>query len=323
MPTYSELVKPELLSQSAYQPGKPIEYVARELGLNPNTIVKLASNENPLGASPRAIEAGKTALDSVELYPDGGCYELKNALAQRLKMDTDQFIVGNGSNEVLELLGHAFVREGDELVAHYRPNAVGENEIYRIDANGNVRIVSEAEVAQSDKAVYDIDGGVLFLTGDTVRLDTAEDTIIARDSLEYYEKRQLAVARGDALAIRADRRLRADKLTAHFGEGGRRATMERIEALGNVMVSTPTDIVRAEKGDYNPNRGLATMTGNVKITRGETQLNGERAEVNLESGKSRLLSARSGERVRGLFLPKSSSGNGAGLNSNTGATEKP
>ena len=116
MPTYSELVKPELLSQPVYQPGKPIEYVARELGLNPNTIVKLASNENPLGASARAIEAGKKALDSVELYPDGGCYELKNALAQRLKMEPDQFIVGNGSNEVLELLGHAFVREGDEVV---------------------------------------------------------------------------------------------------------------------------------------------------------------------------------------------------------------
>ncbi|MDG2270477.1 MAG: LptA/OstA family protein, partial [Alphaproteobacteria bacterium] len=151
------------------------------------------------------------------------------------------------------------VVEGDELVAHYRPNAAGENEIYRIDANGNVRIISETEVAQSDKAVYDIDGGVLFLTGDTVRLDTAEDTIIARDSLEYYEQRQLAVARGDALAIRDDRRLRADTLTAHFGEGGRRATMERIEALGNVLVSTPTDIVRAEKGDYNPDRGLATL----------------------------------------------------------------
>ncbi len=156
----------------------------------------------------------------------------------------------------------------------------------------------------SDKAVYDIDGGVLFLTGDTVRLDTAEDTIIARDSLEYYEQRQLAVARGDALAIRDDRRLRADTLTAHFGEGGRRATMERIEALGNVLVSTPTDIVRAEKGDYNPDRGLATLTGNVKITRGKTQLNGERAEVNLKSGESRLLSARPGERVRGLFLTK-------------------
>lgn len=208
--------------------------------------------------------------------------------------------------------------EGDELIAHYRPNAAGENEIYRIDANGNVRITSESEIAQSDNAVYDIDGGVLFLTGDTVRLDTAQDTIIARDSLEYYEQRQIAVARGDALAIREDRRLRADTLTAHFGAGGRSADMERIEADGNVLVSTPTDIVRSEKGDYDPERGLATLTGNVKITRGDTQLNGDRAEVNLKTGESRLLSSRSGERVRGLFLPKSSSGNGTGQQPGTG-----
>lgn len=210
--------------------------------------------------------------------------------------------------------------QGDELIAHYRPNAAGENEIYRINANGNVRITSESEVAQSDNAVYDIDNGVLVMTGDTVRLDTAQDTIIARDSLEYYEQRQLAVARGDALAIREDRRLRADTLTAHFGEGGRKSSMERIEAVGNVLVSTPTDIVRAEQGDYNPDRGLATLSGNVKITRGDTQLNGDRAEVNLTTGESRLLSSRSGERVRGLFLPKSSSGKGAGQPSNTGPT---
>jgi lipopolysaccharide export system protein LptA len=210
--------------------------------------------------------------------------------------------------------------EGDELIAHYKPNAAGENEIYRINANGNVRITSESEVAVSDNAVYDIDNGVLVMTGDTIRLDTAEDTIIARDSLEYYEQQQMAIARGDALAIRDDRRLRADTLTAHFGEGGRSASMDRIEANGNVLVSTPTDIVRAEQGDYNPDRGLATLTGNVKITRGDTQLNGDRAEVNLTTGESRLLSSRSGERVRGLFLPKSSSGNGAGQPSNTGPT---
>ncbi|MEH6754867.1 MAG: LptA/OstA family protein [Alphaproteobacteria bacterium] len=210
--------------------------------------------------------------------------------------------------------------EGDELIAHYKPNAAGENEIYRINANGNVRITSESEVAVSDNAVYDIDNGVLVMTGDTIRLDTAEDTIIARESLEYYEQQQMAIARGDALAIRDDRRLRADTLTAHFGEGGRSASMDRIEANGNVLVSTPTDIVRAEQGDYNPDRGLATLTGNVKITRGDTQLNGDRAEVNLTTGESRLLSSRSGERVRGLFLPKSSSGNGAGQPSNTGPT---
>ena len=197
--------------------------------------------------------------------------------------------------------------EGDELIAFYRPNAAGENEIFRIDANGNVRIFSANEVARSDKAVYDIDDGVLVMTGDNIQLDTAEDTITARDSLEYYETKQLAVARGDALAIRGDRRVRADVLTAHFGEGNQQAAMDRIDALGNVLVSTPTDIVRAEKGDYDPARGIATVTGNVKITRGETQLNGERAEVNLETGESRLLSSPSGERVRGLFLPKAKS----------------
>ena len=110
--------------------------------------------------------------------------------------------------------------------------------------------------------------------------------------------------------------MRADVLTAHFGEGGQQATINRIEAHGNILVSTPTDIVRAEKGDYDPARGIATVTGNVKITRGDTQLNGERAEVNLETGESRLLSSPSGERVRGLFLPKARTGGSPRTNGN-------
>ena len=230
-----------------------------------------------------------------------------------IQIEADDGIEWQRANQLYVARGNARARqgdvtvEGDELIAFYRPNAAGENEIFRIDANGNVRIFSANEVARSDKAVYDIDDGVLVMTGDNIQLDTAEDTITARDSLEYYETKQLAVARGDALAVRGDRRVRADVLTAHFGEGNQQAAMDRIDALGNVLVSTPTDIVRAEKGDYDPARGIATVTGNVKITRGETQLNGERAEVNLETGESRLLSSPSGERVRGLFLPKAKS----------------
>jgi lipopolysaccharide export system protein LptA len=241
-----------------------------------------------------------------------------------IQIEADEGIEWQRANQVYVARGNARATQGtvsvrgDELVAHYKTNAAGENEIYRINANGNVEITSDSEVAVSDNAVYDIDNGVLVLTGETVRLDTAQDTIIARDSLEYYEQRQIAVARGDAVAHRDDRRQRAAMLTAHFGEGGRSAAMERIEATGNVLVSTPTDIVRAEQGDYSPERGLATLTGNVKITRGDTQLNGDRAEVNLQTGESRLLSSRSGERVRGLFLPKSGSGNGSGPSPNTG-----
>ncbi|MCH6255159.1 histidinol-phosphate transaminase [Puniceicoccaceae bacterium K14] len=114
--TYSDLVKKELLTQPIYQPGKPIDDVARDLGLDPATILKLASNENPLGPSPQAIEAGKQSMESVHLYPDGGCYKLKESLSQYFGLNPDQFIIGNGSNEVLEILGHAFVDKGDEVV---------------------------------------------------------------------------------------------------------------------------------------------------------------------------------------------------------------
>lgn len=110
------LAKRSVLTQPTYEPGKPIEYVARELGLDPAGIIKLASNENPFGPSPKAVAAAKLALEKGELYPDGGCYELRQRLARRHGLGADQFVVGNGSNEILELLGHAFIEEGDEVV---------------------------------------------------------------------------------------------------------------------------------------------------------------------------------------------------------------
>ncbi len=113
---FESLAKPSVLTQPVYEPGKPIEYVARELGLDPDGIIKLASNENPFGPSPRAVAAAKRALEHGELYPDGGCFELRQKLAKRFNLTPEQFIVGNGSNEIIELLGHAFISPGDEVV---------------------------------------------------------------------------------------------------------------------------------------------------------------------------------------------------------------
>lgn len=113
---FAALAKPSVLSQPVYEPGKPIEYVARELGLDPANIIKLASNENPFGPSPLAVAAAKRAIDSAELYPDGGCFELRQKLATKWQMTPEQFVIGNGSNEIIELLGHAFVGPGDEVV---------------------------------------------------------------------------------------------------------------------------------------------------------------------------------------------------------------
>lgn len=114
--TFAELANPGILRQPVYEPGRPIEQVARELGLDPAGIIKLASNENPWGPSPRARAAAERALREAHRYPDGGYHELRNRLAARHALGADQFVIGDGSNEIIELLGHAFLAPGLECV---------------------------------------------------------------------------------------------------------------------------------------------------------------------------------------------------------------
>ena len=107
---------PVLTQLPVYQPGRPIEDVARELNLAPESIIKLASNENPLGPSRLAIKAMKKAATQVHLYPDGNAFYLKQKLAAKLVVTPGNLILGNGSNEVIELLGHALIAPGDEVI---------------------------------------------------------------------------------------------------------------------------------------------------------------------------------------------------------------
>lgn len=101
-------------SLAVYQPGKPIEEVKRELGLE--EIVKLASNENPLGPSPRGVAAIVAAAGTVNFYPDGSAYRLRHALAARHNVEPASVIVGNGSNELVQMLSLALLEPGDEVV---------------------------------------------------------------------------------------------------------------------------------------------------------------------------------------------------------------
>jgi histidinol-phosphate aminotransferase len=97
-----------------YKPGKPVEEVERELGITDS--VKLASNENALGASPRAIEAAKKAVERMHFYPEGGAVVLTEMLARKLEVEPRQLVIGNGSNELIELLVRIFAGPGDEVV---------------------------------------------------------------------------------------------------------------------------------------------------------------------------------------------------------------
>lgn len=109
-------VKEQIKNLPVYETGKPIEYVAREFGLDPDGILKMASNENPLGASPKAVEAVAKRLGGLNYYPDGGCYELRQKLSKIWNLKPEQFAFGNGSNELLELLAQCYVGDGDETV---------------------------------------------------------------------------------------------------------------------------------------------------------------------------------------------------------------
>jgi histidinol-phosphate aminotransferase len=111
-----DLANPQFRDLPVYEPGKPIEETARELGAQANEIIKLASNENPLGPSPKALAAMRAALDSGHRYPDGGGFYLRDALAKKLGLSRDHLILGAGSNEIIEFLGHAFLDRGDEVV---------------------------------------------------------------------------------------------------------------------------------------------------------------------------------------------------------------
>ncbi len=106
----------QLRDLAVYEPGKPIEETARELGLDPSEIIKLASNENALGPSPKAVTAMRAALESAQLYPEGSGVYLREAIAERLGLSCENVILGNGSNEVIEFVAHAFLNRGDEVI---------------------------------------------------------------------------------------------------------------------------------------------------------------------------------------------------------------
>jgi lipopolysaccharide export system protein LptA len=302
---------------------------------------------NAQGLSPGAISEDRpvaiSATSGIEWQQEAQVYIARgNAVAKR------------GATEVY----------ADMLTAHYRPSktAGSDTEIYRLDADGHVTIKGETQTVVGDQAVWDVDQQTGIATGKALKLTTATDVVTARDSLEWYDQKQIAVARGDAVAVRENvKRIRADVLTAHMtkdkdkakpaeskplaqpakptpsaaatkpgaatplpGASDETSRISRIDAQGNVLVSTATDIGRGDYGVYNADTGIVTLLGNVTITRGDNAIRGQYAVVDLNNNVSRMMptAGKSGppaSRVEGLFVRGDQSGAATGRSPNATA----
>jgi lipopolysaccharide export system protein LptA len=190
--------------------------------------------------------------------------------------------------------------------------------------------------------VYDLDQALMFVTGKALKLTTATDTVTARDSLEWYDQKQVAVARGNAVAVRNGKKIKADILTAymvkskpadgktptHSGktsapQGGKpsptpiaasgtpaaaESKISRVDAQGHVVVTNSIDTGRGDYGVYNAETGICTLIDNVVITRGKDVIKGQYGVMDLNKNVSRMLPAAAGapagpaQRVQGLFI---------------------
>ncbi|ONG51330.1 hypothetical protein BKE38_16330 [Pseudoroseomonas deserti] len=255
----------------------------------------------------------------------------------------EQVVIARGSARAVR---GGVTLTADRLIARYRPRAgapaaagtqgdtpMSGGEIWRLEAEGNVRIDSATDHAEGDRAVYDMDQAVMVLTGRALKLTTPQNVLTSRDSMEYWPGKRMAVARGAAVVVTADqRRIAADTLVGYFRDQGAAAAsnarpapaaaqparnpvtgqpttpgqgsqLDRVEAFGNVEIRTTGEVVRGDRGVYSETTGMSRLLGGVRITRGDNQLNGQEAIVNMRTGVARLVSTP-GQRVQGLIIPQ-------------------
>jgi lipopolysaccharide export system protein LptA len=308
---------------------------------------------------------GRVTLAAVLIFPHAGISFAQTAgtapvpinitASQGIEwLQAQQEVIATGNAKAVR---GAVTVTADQLIAHYRKKAVppgqktaaaapapapasaapatandpeaaldnGDTEIYQLDAAGHVHIYTATDNAYGDHAVYSMDNAVLVLTGIHLKLTTPTDVITARDSIEYYSVKRMAVARGNALIVANDgRSIAADTLIGYLAPAAPTASspaplanaanppdmleqggkLQKVDGIGHVIIRTPSETATGNRGVYLPEQGLARLGGNVHIIRGPNQLNGADALFNTKTGVATLLAGPGGQ-VSGIVVPNS------------------
>jgi lipopolysaccharide export system protein LptA len=193
----------------------------------------------------------------------------------------------------------------------------GSTQVYRLVAQGHVVFTTPSQTAYGDQADYNVDQATLVMTGKNLKIVTPQDIVTARDSFEWYDQKQIGVARGDATAVRQGpehKSIRGDVLTAEVTKPANQPSkISKVNAQGHVILISEDQIARGDAGVYNLDTGIATMSGHVSLTRGENELRGQYAVVDTNTNVARLLAAPPSAqatgpkpRVEGLLIPRQS-----------------
>jgi len=257
------------------------------------------------GDAPSQIEI--TADQSLEYYQDAHIYVARgNAKAVRGDMVVEADLLTAHERESPP--GIRDQQQPKQKPAKAAPNAddTGASNLDKLTAEGNVRITDPRQRITGEHAVDDLDKHVAVVTGKNLKYETEKETVTAKDSLEYWDEKKIAVARGNAVAISGDRHIESDVLTAEFRDApnGGDQQLWKMTSEGHVVVITKGDVSRGDKAVYDVARDIAILTGHVRITRNDgTQLTGDVAESDFKTNQSRLLNQGHG-RVRALLASK-------------------
>ena len=245
---------------------------------------------------------------------------------QPLELESDEGLELHQDRQMVVARGNVIVRQGDirlraDVVSASYKDINGKRSIHRVDAVGNVEIKTLKERLLGEHATYDLQRELFLMKGKNLRIEAEKQTVTARESLEYWGKEKRAVARGDATAIQNEDNttIRADVIEAQLAArnaaagsaavanaaaGPESLSLDAVRAWGNVLIRTTYETIKGDTGTYNAATRVATLEGNVRITRGKNQLNGEKAIIDMGKGVSRLIAAP-GKRVRSIFYPGS------------------
>lgn len=231
---------------------------------------------------------------------------------QPFDLSADQGIEWRSKEKTYTARGNAVATQGSSSIAadtlvFYTSGEGEEGSFDRILATGNVKVISGNSTGYGDKGDYSADQKLLLLTGSHLKIVSDNDTVTARDRIEYWTGRSAITARGNAVVVREDTKINGDTATLYFVDDAEgKSKLSQIEAEGKVKVVTGTQTIFSKHFAYNPDTDIALMTGDVRILDKGNEYTGQRAEIDNKNKISRILGGGSTNRVHTFIKAKSS-----------------